>query len=188
MTDIQAEVQKCRKCGKCKPVEEFWKRRKGRQGRSLFKALTCETCRAAALAYHHKYYASDPGRREKARQIASAYYRDNREQCLKASAKYQNNHPERHRKSSWVYKIKCAYGLTSERYEDMLLRQGGCCAVCKRPPSERKLSVDHCHATKRIRGLLCHSCNVALGLLKDNVDALASAIEYLKQGGNNAEA
>lgn len=43
-----------------------------------------------------------------------------------------------------------------------------------------KLVVDHCHVTGKVRGLLCHNCNRALGLLKDSVDNLSKAIDYLK--------
>ena len=45
---------------------------------------------------------------------------------------------------------------------------------------KKKLSIDHCHNTKKIRGLLCHYCNMALGLFKDNTDIMQKAIEYLK--------
>lgn len=44
----------------------------------------------------------------------------------------------------------------------------------------QKIVIDHCHATGRIRGLLCHNCNRALGLLKDSEENLKRAIEYLK--------
>lgn len=46
-----------------------------------------------------------------------------------------------------------------------------------------KLVVDHCHDTGKIRGLLCHNCNRALGLLKDSVHTLESAIDYLEKTG-----
>lgn len=43
-----------------------------------------------------------------------------------------------------------------------------------------KLNVDHDHKTRNVRGLLCHNCNRALGLLKDNINSLKSAISYLE--------
>ena len=43
-----------------------------------------------------------------------------------------------------------------------------------------KLVVDHCHATGKVRGLLCHNCNRALGLLKDKISVLKNAIQYLE--------
>lgn len=39
--------------------------------------------------------------------------------------------------------------------------------------------VDHCHDTGRVRGMLCHGCNTALGKLGDNVAGLRRALEYL---------
>lgn len=56
------------------------------------------------------------------------------------------------------------YGITLEQYELMLEHQGSRCAICGLPHEEsRPLAVDHCHATGRVRGLLCTGCNVALG-------------------------
>jgi hypothetical protein len=43
-----------------------------------------------------------------------------------------------------------------------------------------KIVVDHCHTTGAIRGLLCHNCNRALGLLKDDINVIKNAINYLE--------
>ena len=75
------------------------------------------------------------------------------------------------------------YGITLEQYNAMLAAQGGVCALCKMPGrfgKYDKLDVDHCHETGRVRGLLCITCNHALGILGDNVEALEKAIKYLK--------
>lgn len=63
----------------------------------------------------------------------------------------------------------------------MLARQGGRCAICERSPGILRvaLRVDHDHATGRVRGLLCDSCNAALGLFGDETARLERAIEYL---------
>jgi hypothetical protein len=70
----------------------------------------------------------------------------------------------------------------------MLIKQEGRCAICSLSETSRDrndkikvLSVDHCHVTGKIRGLLCHSCNVGLGLFKDNIDTIQNAILYLKE-------
>lgn len=56
------------------------------------------------------------------------------------------------------------YGITLEQYDLMLEAQNYCCAICAKPHNApRPLSVDHCHRTGRVRGLLCTRCNVALG-------------------------
>lgn len=71
------------------------------------------------------------------------------------------------------------YGIDSEQYEALLLKQGGVCGICKRA-SNRRLAVDHCHESGEVRGLLCYNCNVGLGLFKDDTVLLSAAIEYLK--------
>jgi hypothetical protein len=54
------------------------------------------------------------------------------------------------------------YGITLDQYDRMLERQDGKCALCRRPPTTTRLSVDHCHRDKRVRGLLCFRCNKLL--------------------------
>ena len=72
------------------------------------------------------------------------------------------------------------YGLTAASYVKILLAQNGVCAICAGGPGSRKrFSVDHCHDSNEVRGLLCNSCNVALGLFKDDYERLLSAAEYL---------
>ena len=60
----------------------------------------------------------------------------------------------------------------------MQLEQDNRCAICGAMP-KKPLFVDHCHVTGKVRGLLCVSCNTALGLLKDSITALEQAIKYL---------
>jgi hypothetical protein len=82
---------------------------------------------------------------------------------------------------SW--RMKKRHGLTLEQYEQLAQEQDYRCKICGAfAATERheKLVVDHCRATGQNRGLLCHSCNVALGLFKDNIDYLGAAINYLK--------
>ncbi len=78
--------------------------------------------------------------------------------------------------------LMAKYGLSTERYAAMFLEQKGLCAVChKPPPDKRKLAVDHCHATGHVRALLCHSCNGGLGLFRDDPERLYAAALYLEQ-------
>jgi hypothetical protein len=60
----------------------------------------------------------------------------------------------------------------------MLARQRGVCAICKR--SDQTLCVDHCHATGKVRGLLCAKCNSTLGFCDDDPKRLLAAIAYLQ--------
>lgn len=75
--------------------------------------------------------------------------------------------------------LRRIYGITLEEWQEIFKAQGSCCAICKCAESERPWDTDHCHATGKVRGILCHTCNKALGLFKDNVEALQNAIAYL---------
>lgn len=82
--------------------------------------------------------------------------------------------------------LKTAFGITLNDYEMMLTAQNDTCKICKRPASlsKRKLAVDHCHVTGKVRGLLCSNCNTALGLVKDSTQVLNDMINYLKENNN----
>lgn len=76
--------------------------------------------------------------------------------------------------------LKRRYGISLDDYEAMLSAQNGVCAICHEPPEEDKfLSVDHWHIENVVRGLLCHRCNTGLGLFQEDINRLASAIQYL---------
>jgi len=77
--------------------------------------------------------------------------------------------------------LKHKYGMTGEEYTHLLITQNSVCALCALPPrGRRRLAVDHCHETGRVRGLLCFSCNTALGTLGDSTDSLERVLKYLK--------
>lgn len=78
------------------------------------------------------------------------------------------------------------YGITEAQYEDMKRLQNNKCMICSsegfmigKNGHTEKLVVDHDHETGQVRSLLCHNCNRALGLLKDNVDTVQAAANYL---------
>lgn len=75
----------------------------------------------------------------------------------------------------WLMK---RYGISTEKYQQMLNDVCGICPICKKRPVE---VVDHCHKTGKVRGLLCIICNSCLRLVEDE-ESLKRAIEYL--GGN----
>lgn len=74
------------------------------------------------------------------------------------------------------------YGLTEEQHQKMFDNQNYRCATCGRHQNElpKKLSIDHCHNSGKVRGLLCNNCNVALGFVRDSVATLENMIKYLK--------
>jgi len=79
------------------------------------------------------------------------------------------------------------YNISQKEYNFLFAHQEGKCKICNTHQSElaKKLVVDHCHETNHVRGLLCSSCNLALGLFKDNIKSLEKAIIYLKLTSNS---
>ena len=85
------------------------------------------------------------------------------------------------------YDLLRNFGITTKEYEYRLKLQNGVCAICGSPETIvdnrtkeiRNLAVDHCHTTKKVRGLLCMGCNQGIGNFRDNPDFLAKAISYL---------
>jgi Recombination endonuclease VII len=83
-----------------------------------------------------------------------------------------------------VYNRKRFYGLSELEFARMFVEQNGVCAICKeKDTNDRQLSVDHDHQTGKIRALLCFSCNITLGKVKDSVALLEAMIQYLKEHG-----
>jgi 5-methylcytosine-specific restriction endonuclease McrA len=80
--------------------------------------------------------------------------------------------------------VSRVYGITPEQYQELLIKQNYCCAVCERHETEfaRKLAIDHDHGTGEIFGLLCNECNHrVVGKVRDP-NVFLKAAEYLKQG------
>lgn len=105
-----------------------------------------------------------------------------------ARHKYREANKERYAEVNRRKSLKWKYGITLEDYNKILESQNGCCAICKRKengvPGKRRdwnWSVDHCHTTGKVRGLLCSSCNRGLGLLGDNVESIQKALDYLRK-------
>jgi len=80
------------------------------------------------------------------------------------------------------------YNISLEDYRDLFVEQDGKCRICESDGRSRisihhsmPLVIDHDHRTLKVRGLLCHTCNTALGQLEDSVELLTKAIHYLQQ-------
>lgn len=91
------------------------------------------------------------------------------------------------RKDKQRGRLRRLYGITPEDYFRMLDEQQHTCAICGIHQSDLKSTaagrdvfrIDHCHSTGKVRGLLCDSCNVSLGHMKENVDFLKNMIDYI---------
>lgn len=108
-------------------------------------------------------------RRASCRTCQAAYYKRWREADPAAYAK-------RKRASN----LRNKFGITIKQYEEALAAQNGGCAICGYFHEEKALSVDHCHETGFLRGLLCDCCNTGIGKLGDDPAMLRRAVRYLE--------
>ena len=107
-----------------------------------------------------------------------------RTQCKDCWSEYNRNRYKdpKYREQRKSNHLKSKYGIDLKDYSLMLEAQGGACAICKSESPKRNsknFMVDHDHVTGAVRGLLCHPCNSAIGLLGDNISTLQNAINYL---------
>jgi hypothetical protein len=141
---------------------------------------------AKKKAYDKEYVAKNKDRHKA---VTKEYYEKNKEKLIANMKKYKVENKDkidkqRREKPKPDYRIrtfKYRYGMTIEDYNILFENQEGKCLICGTHQSELKkpLNIDHCHASKNVRGLLCWKCNVAIGFFKDNVEILQNAIKYL---------
>jgi hypothetical protein len=168
-------VKRCRVCGEEKPLAEYYRAKGTRDG------LRGE-CRSCNLARKHANYEANR-QREIDRVLA---WRDrNRDRYNATQRKYRESGKKAvsDRKSH----LKRSYGITPERYDEMLREQRGGCAICGKRPGDIPLHVDHDHATGEVRGLLCVGCNNGLGLFDESEELFFSAMTYVRYGQRAAE-
>lgn len=190
----------CRDCHVVKHTSEFYKNPRLKDG--LWSA--CKVCVRARIALRalvkpepkdHKARRMNAYRQsEKGKATARAYYLKNIEKYRehsRVSARrrlgFQPRKPKRsleeHQKAIRDGSLKTKYKIDQVVYDRMFKDQDGLCAICCNPPLGKKttqmLAVDHCHATGRVRGLLCHKCNAAIGFFKDSPELVKKALDYL---------
>jgi len=107
-------------------------------------------------------------------------------QCKKEKvfAKKATMSEEEWRLHNRKYYLKCQYNVTQQYYDSLVKEQNHKCAICGTDEVDSVrgvLHIDHCHATGKLRGLLCQQCNTALGKFKDSEEILEKAKEYLRK-------
>lgn len=103
-----------------------------------------------------------------------------------AQKQHKLKNKEKYKEYALSTKVK-KYGIDKKVYLEMQQTQQHCCKICgvhEKDTKQKELCIDHNHVTKAVRGLLCHSCNVALGFFKDDVSLLLKAIKYVETEGN----
>lgn len=111
-------------------------------------------------------------------------YQENRQKILKRAEEYRKKNREKLLTKSRERLLK-KYGLTPQEYENLLIVQEYKCAICEILFSEKIIlerlpSIDHCHDSGKVRGLLCMNCNAKLGILENKL-FVQKAERYLKE-------
>jgi len=138
------------------------------------------------LTRRKQRYAENPDFREKTLAYNRTWHAAHKERVNEARRLQWRENPARglqqrtyRRRSQRKDQLKYYYGMSLADYDALLLRQNGACAICKQTFAQN-LCVDHSHVTGKVRGLLCHSCNLGLGLFKDDPRLTRAATAHLE--------
>ena len=127
--------------------------------------------------YKREWQRNNP---DKVREARQKYRQTHAEKVRNANRAYRAKNTEKVRSQKAATHLRNRYGLKLADYDSFFEAQGGLCAICESPPPhQQRLCIDHNHDTGVICGLLCHSCNRAIGLFGDNPERLRAAIAYL---------
>lgn len=153
---MAAKNRTCRVCNEYKDISHFQP-----------QGYQCRECRNAK---QRAYWANLPEDVRQSRQKSVEYQRE-----------YRAKNPAKVKELSRKTHMMRTFNMTIEQYDEMLEAQNGVCAICQQScTTGNNLAVDHNHETGKVRALLCKNCNTAIGLMKEDVDRMIKAIEYIK--------
>ncbi len=147
------------------PITEFFKNRRNPDGLQTY----CKTC------CHERTLRWQHNNKDKVAAMSKRWRQNNRDRVRERERVYHQSHRVRRNLQSTLSR----YRMKAEEYKRLLERSGGKCEICGKPFTKTP-HVDHCHESKRVRGLLCGRCNTGLGQLQHNSEVLKNAIRYLK--------
>lgn len=172
-------LKTCARCGEDKPLDDFV----GDSRRPSGKGSYCLACNREKCREGHKKH------RKKRLESQRKFRADNLEAERQRSRNWDRENPDKVRDGA----LRRKYGITLEQYHNLLVAQGGVCAICGKPETctyqgvVRDLCVDHDHETGAVRQLLCAVCNLLIGKAGDDPVLLEKAAAYLrKHGGQHA--
>lgn len=162
-------------CPRCKNVlskRQFFSENTSKDGVS-FACRRCESKRKKEARLNN------PELVEKHRANGRRWYKNNKEHKNAQNKAWKENNPNKFREGN----LKSRFGITIQDFNNQLVVQKNRCAVCGIHADELTyyLSVDHCHKTGALRGLLCKKCNLGLGHFNDDIKILKAAVFYLEQ-------
>lgn len=179
------ETKICCTCHQEKATTEFyhnWSRPDG-------WAIQCKECNRIGV---RKYTDAHRDRRNANHR---EYCKRHPDRVLARKRKYREAHPEVFKrlqkafydrnpgKHRW-YLVKSKYGITEQEWTTLFVSQGSCCAICGAtcPGVNNAIwQTDHDHNTGKIRGILCHGCNLSIGQFSDSPNTICKAIAYLQK-------
>ena len=203
--------RQCSKCGHRKPVAEFYKqatatdgyhswcktcsdanrtknlqKKKRRRKVAVPATKVCAKCKTRKPASR---FSQDKARtdglysycKECKAAMTRSYNEKNRED-VRGRQRARNKTPQG-RRATRSNNLKAKFGISVQEFDQRFRAQDRCCAICKRrrKTKEKSFALDHNHSTGSLRGILCHSCNRALGLADENTRLLRAAIKYLER-------
>lgn len=170
----------CKDCGELKSLSEFSKHPTNKDRHQ-------QKCKKCCAVYQKNWLVTN---RESNLIKQKAWYAANRDKQKVHSAAWQKANPEKFKQYMRKVKLKQRYGLSVEQFDEMVQQQRGQCVICgTSEPGNRfnkpgRWYVDHCHATGKVRGLLCAKCNAGLGFFGDDPVRLLKAAEYIRRSHN----
>lgn len=146
---------------------------------------TCKSCsiEKPLTEFYYKNLNKEGRCKACVSELRKISYVANKDAKLKKVQQYRMENPEKIRDT----KLKQAFGIGVDWYNDQFEKQNGTCASCKKPESTiwrgrvLSLAVDHDHFSGEIRGLLCMRCNRALGLLDDDEIIINNLLGYIRK-------
>jgi hypothetical protein len=170
MVESMPRMKACSTCKRNLPASNYYPEPRNRDG--LFSR--CKDCGKASARESYRRHAKDRWAK------AKAWREENYERHIAQRREYRAKNRDELNRKKRERRIK-AYGLSLEEYQRRLSSQGNRCAICTRKPADgrRKLVIDHCHKTGKVRGLICNECNWAIGLISDNPVIAIRISKYL---------
>jgi len=179
---MKTDLKRCYKCKTDKNITEFY-------DDISRKDLLSSKCKDCSRTYKNlkqavKTYKKCP--KCKRNLEINNFYRNNgygdgyQSRCIDCRTSSKREEWALTPSAEFTRKIMIKYGLTRSDYENLLQEQEGRCKICAELFSDVLLpKIDHSHLTGKVRGILCHSCNVGLGNFKDSIEVLESAKNYI---------
>lgn len=159
-------VKICSTCEQMKPLLEYPPDLRRKDGRGARCRICADLVRKG---FYAKYPQKEAERRRRNAQHGMRWYNKNRKSQIV--------------RMKWTRVLKL-YGITQQRYDEMLLSQDGRCAICSTYEAGRGdgyFAIDHDHGTNKVRGLLCQKCNCGIGFFGDDVERMKRAIAYVEK-------